>query len=66
MRLQDADTEGAQIIEQGPLCAMYSRRMFKDIEATDALANADNRPKTLYLALSKHEGLGSFSIPVDE
>ena len=45
IRWRDADTEGAQIIEQGPLCAMYSRRMFKDIEATDALANADNRAK---------------------
>ena len=45
IRWHDADTEGAQIIEHGPLCAMYSRRMFKDIEATDALANADNRAK---------------------
>ncbi len=42
VRWQDADTEGAQIIEHGPLCAMYSRRMFKDIEAADAVANEDN------------------------
>ena len=42
IRWQDADTEGAQIIEHGPLCAMYSRRMFKDIEAADAVANEDN------------------------
>ena len=45
IRWQDADTEGAQIIEHGPLCAMYSSRMFKDIEATNALANADNLAK---------------------
>ena len=42
IRWQDADTEGAQIIEHGPLCAIYSRRMFKDIEAADAVANLDN------------------------
>ena len=42
IRWQDADTESAQIIEHGPLCAMYSRRMFKDIEAADAVANLDN------------------------
>ena len=42
IRWQDADTEGAQIIEHGPLCAMYSGRMFKDIEAADAVADEDN------------------------
>jgi len=42
IRWDDADTEGAQIIEHGPLCAMYSRRMFKDIEAADAVADEDN------------------------
>ncbi len=51
VRWQDADTEGAQIIEHGPLCAMYSRRMFKDIEAADAVANQDNIAK-LFLSAS--------------
>jgi hypothetical protein len=51
IRWQDADTEGAQIIEHGPLCAMYSRRMFKDIEAADAVANQDNIAK-LFLSAS--------------
>ena len=42
IRWHDDDTEGALIIESGPLCAMYSRRMFKDIDALNAVANEDN------------------------
>ena len=37
VRWHDADTEGAQIMEHGPLCAIYSKRMFKDIEAAHAV-----------------------------
>ena len=42
IRLQDTDTEGAQIIEQGPLCAMYDSSLLHDIDATSALASDDN------------------------
>ena len=51
IRWHDDDTEGAQIIESGPFCAMYSRRMFKDIEAADAVANQDNIAR-LFLSAS--------------
>ncbi len=44
VRWQDADTEGAQIIEHGPLCSIYSKRMFNDIEAVHAVANQELFP----------------------
>ncbi len=51
VRWHDADTEGAQIMEHGPLCAIYSKRMFKDIEAAHAVAN-----QQLGRSCSQHEG----------
>ena len=42
IRWQEADTEGAQILEQGPLCAMYGSSLLHDIDATSALASDDN------------------------
>ena len=51
VRWHDADTEGAQIMEHGPLCAFYSKRMFKDIEAAHAVAN-----QQLGRSCSQHEG----------
>ena len=51
VRLDDADIEGAQIMEHGPLCAIYSKRMFNDIEAAHAVAN-----QQLGRSCSQHEG----------
>ena len=45
VRWQDADTEGAQIIEHGPLCAIYSSRLLQDIDAARALASEENYAK---------------------
>ena len=42
IRWQEADTEGAQILEQGPLCAIYGSSLLHDIDATSALASDDN------------------------
>ena len=45
IRWRDADTEGAQIIEHGPLCAIYSSRLLQDIDAARALASEENYAK---------------------
>ena len=42
IRWQETDTEGAQIIEQGPLCALYASSLLHDIDAASALASSDN------------------------
>ena len=38
IRWQDGDEEGAQILEQGPMCVIYSSSLLRDPEATAALA----------------------------
>ena len=42
IRWQEADTEGALILEQGPLCALYTSDLLHDLDATHALAADDN------------------------
>ena len=41
-RWQDADSEGAQILDQGPLCIIYKAELLLDIDATNALSGEDN------------------------
>ena len=42
IRWQEADAEGAQILEQGPACAIYGEGLLLDIDAAHALASDDN------------------------
>ena len=42
IRWQEDDTEGKQIEEQGPLCAIYDGGLFMDSAAMHALASEDN------------------------
>ena len=39
---QDNDEEGALILDQGPLCAIYSSDLLRDTAATHALNGEDN------------------------
>ena len=45
LRWQDGDDEGAQIMEQGPMCVIYSSSLLLDPDATNALAVDDDLEK---------------------
>lgn len=42
IRWRDGDTEGAEIMSRGPLCAIYDSKLLDDPEALRALASDDN------------------------
>ena len=52
IRWQDGDLEGAQIIEQGPLCVIHGSSLLHDSDATIALAFDDNLGKTVRCRLA--------------
>ena len=42
IQLAEDDIEGAEIMEKGPMCAIYNGRLLQDFEAAQALAVDDN------------------------
>ena len=58
IRWKDDDTEGATILEQGQVCAIYSSKLLQDEEAMNALCAEDNLNASVQWAEDEMQAFG--------
>ena len=65
IRWQETDTEGKQILDQGPLCAIYDLELCNDPNAMNALTSEDNLNQAVQMGEDEMTALGRVSAIFD-
>ena len=62
---QDDDVEGLMILEQGPVCVIYSSTLFDDVAAMNSLASTDNLNASVQWGEDEMQAFGRVHLMVD-